>query len=100
MEEASSHGRRSEASAGQKRLRAAHQALVLVLQRAHHGRRVELFDLLLRGRGLLCLLQLLLVQGELDGVGGRLGPQVVHPSLQTLRWEKEGVILNPNMSSR
>lgn len=83
-----------------KRLRAAHQALVLVLQRAHHGRRVALFDLLLRGHGRLCLLQLLLVQGELDGVGGRLGPQIVHPSLQTLRWEKDGVILNPNMSSR
>lgn len=98
MEEALSQGRRSRASAGRKRLRAAHQALVLVLQRAHHGRRVALFDLLLRGR--LCLLQLLLVQGELDGVGGRLGPQIVHPSLQTLRWEKDGVILNPNMSSR
>lgn len=72
-------------------LGAAHQALVAVLQGAHHGclvalLLVALLLVLLRGwwDGGLGLLQLLLVEGELDGVGGRLGPQVVHARLQTL----------------
>lgn len=65
-------------------LRATHETLILVVQGAHHGRRVLLLHLL-GGPGRLCsLLQLLLVQGELDGVGGRLGAQVVHAGLQPL----------------
>lgn len=85
-------GPESSQSEEQTHLRTAHEALVSVLQRTHHSRHVALFNLLLGGLDrLLRLLQLLLVEGELDGVGGRLRPQVVHPSLQTLRREEATV---------
>lgn len=66
-------------------LGSTHEALVSVLQRTNHGCSVSLFGLLLGCFCLLRLLQLLLVQGELDGVSSRLRPQVVHPRLQALR---------------
>lgn len=70
------------------RLRATHQAVVAVLQGTHHSGSVELLERL-QVLSRLRLLQLLLVQGELDGVGCRLGPQVVHARLQTLRSGRE-----------
>lgn len=69
-------------------LGATHQALLPVLQGAHHGCLVPLLLLLLPGR-LLPLPQLLLVEGELDGVGSRLCPEIVHPSLQALGTQRE-----------
>ena len=88
-----------ETSGERKRLGSTHEAIVFVLQRTDHGRRVSLFDLLLRDFGRLSLVELLLVQGELDGVGGRLRPQVVHPRLQTL-WTEGGHRLTGCTSSK
>lgn len=71
------------ASRSTRRLAAAHDAGILVLQRAHHRRQVILGllgDLLL---GVL-FLDFTVVHRELDGVGGRARAQVVHARLQAL----------------
>lgn len=67
----------------------AHEAVLLVLNRAHHGLLLLLIILLLASvLGFLILishfLHSLLVHSELDGVGGWSGAQIVHASLQTL----------------
>lgn len=81
-------------------LGSAHQTLVSVLQGAHHGCLVALFggSVASVGDGRLALLQLLLVEGELDGVGSRLSSQVVHARLQAL--QRRGSISNKDTTSR
>lgn len=61
-----------------------HKALLSVLQRAHHGCCVPLLLLFLLQR-LLPVLQLFFVQSELDGIGCRPRPQIVHAGLQSLQ---------------
>lgn len=80
-------GRAAALARGAGPLGATHHALITVLQGAHHGCFVPLLLLLFPG-GLLPLSELLFVQGELDGVGSRFGPEVVHASLQPLQSER------------
>lgn len=74
-----------------------HHALISVRQGTDHCGSVALFGLLLFANARLVLLQFLLVQGELNGISGRLRPQVVHACFQALQRKKKTKTRNKKM---